>query len=311
MTAADTRMTTRELPWFGTSTSLVDGLQTADAALEAAGLDWEVDTKPLYFTVRVNGKEKRIKASKNAVYRKDTFDELGIVGSRYRTWQNTQSFSFLDKVAAHGGPKFQAAGSLAGGARVFVVMKMETVTIVGDEHDIYVLFLTSHDGTSTVTATTSVVRLQCTNMFRATLASDTPVFKARHIDADLQDEAGMEAAAENALGIANRDIEKFGAVAEQLASVMVDHDHALPLLQTALPWRTKATDKEIEKIVVNWEESETIENDWRGTGWGLLNAVTEHLGHGRSQRSSEAGLKRALGVNSQIEARLVRALVGA
>jgi phage/plasmid-like protein (TIGR03299 family) len=309
MTAPDTRMTVRNLPWYGTSTALVDDVQTADDALAIAGLDWEVDTKPLYFRVRQDGKEKTVRSSKSAVYRKDTLDELGIVGGRYVPFQNREAFAFLDKMVAHGGAAFQAAGTMNGGSRVYVVMKTpESVSVLGDAHDTYVLFMTSHDGSMSVTATTTMVRLACTNMFRSALSSERPVFKAAHIAVAL-DPTHMTAAAEEAIGVTKRDQEKFAAMADKLAQVDVVDAEFEKIMAKAFPWTTKAAKKELAGIHELWQTSETINDEHRLTGWGLVNATTEFLSHFRSRRSDEAALKRALGVNGQIEARLVKAIL--
>ena len=49
MTAnVETMMYAREVPWHGFGTK-VEGLQTAEEALVAAGLDWEVQQRPLYY----------------------------------------------------------------------------------------------------------------------------------------------------------------------------------------------------------------------------------------------------------------------
>jgi len=308
MTTADTRMTVRHLPWFGASTALVDSVQTAENALELAGLNWEVDVRPNYYFVRVDGKEKRMRGSKRSVIRKDTFEEIGVVGGKYVPFQNRESFAFLDQLSALGEASFEAAGSMNGGSKVFIVMKAGPADkILGDEHDTYILFTASHDGTGSVTATTTSVRLSCTNMFRAAMASETPVFKARHLGVDLKD-ADMVAAARETLHLAQADMESFGQLAYQLSEVKLDEGQALAILEKAMPWSNPATAKEREKIVGNMAMSTTISDEWRHTGWGLLNSVTEMLQHGRSLRSSEAGLKRAMGVNSQIEARVVKAL---
>lgn len=312
MTAADTRMTVRNLPWYGASTELVDVPQNADAALTAAGLSWEVELRPLYFRVRENGKDKTVRSSKSATVRKDTHDELGIVGSRYTVFQNREAFAFLDKLVEDGGAKYQAGGTMGGGSKVFVVMQTpSTIKVLGEDHDTYVLFTTSHDGSSTVTATTTLVRPACTNMFRSMLSSDRPVFRQAHVGSMLDPETMAEVARES-LGVATADQRRFAELAEQLASAPIDHSHSAEfdgIMARAFPWATKAAQKEVAAIHDLWMTSETIDNEWRFTGWGLMNATTEYLGHFRSRRSSEAGLKRALGVNGQVEARLVKAIL--
>lgn len=306
---SDTRMTQRSLPWYGISTSIVDGLQTAEEALEHADLNWDVKVVQGLYRVRLDGKDVTRKSRRRSVVRMDTGDEIGTVGSKYTAFQNRQAFSFLDKLVASDDAKFEAAGTEKNGSRVFIVMKMPQVDVVGDATSPYVLFRTAHDGSMSVTATTAAVRIQCTNMFRGIMAADAPVFKAQHLETALTDEK-LQEAAERSLGIARHNIESFTETAERLAEVPVTDDEEFErLMRIAFPWENKVRDKEVAGVWDLWNTSELVPDDYRRTGWGLLNATTEFMSHERVSRSEEARYARALGVNGQIEQWLTNALL--
>lgn len=70
-----------QAPWHKLGTR-VDGLMTAEQALQAANMDWEVTMAPLYLS---NGQEV---PTHRATYRSDTETVLSVVGSRYTPVQN-------------------------------------------------------------------------------------------------------------------------------------------------------------------------------------------------------------------------------
>lgn len=304
-----TLMRPRTLPWFSIATEVVDDVQTSEDALRLAGLDWNVELRPLYFRYREDGKDKQQRSTRWATVRTDTWQELGIVGKRYEKFDNRDAFKFLDELVDSGAAKYQSAGSLGHGSKVFVVMRVpQKQMIMDDEHESYILFITSHDGSMAVTATTTTVRLACTNMFRGVVASETPVFRASHLTKSLEREV-MVAAAQASLGLSKRSIEKFEIIAEGAAEIKVDSDDEFErIMRLAFPWENKNRDKEVAGVRDLWHGSPYVPETHRYTGWGLLNATTEYMSHYRSWRSGESRFKRALGVNSQIESRLVRAM---
>lgn len=315
MTAAPTLMAQRKLPWHNAATSLVDGLQTAEQALELAGLDWEIQLKPNHHNVYEGGKTIRKKSKAISVLRTDTWDEIGVVGKRYRTLSNKRSFRFLDELISGSGAKFEAAGCDKGGARVFIVVKLPAqVQVLGsDLLDQYVLFVTSHDGSLAVTASPALIRIRCTNMFRSMLSTkDTAVWKAQHLTT-LEDKVLDVAAARRSLELVETGNMNFKHLVERLAKFEVhgeDGDNGFyELMKLGLPWEGSARDKLVEGIKAVWHTSDTVPNDLRNTGWGLLNATTEYMDHHREYRTSGSRFTNvAFTLGRTIERNLTRGL---
>jgi hypothetical protein len=59
-----------------------------------------------------------------AMVRKDTGGHLGTVGKRYSAIQNAQAFDFLDGVLGEFGARYETAGSLYGGQKVWMLAHM-------------------------------------------------------------------------------------------------------------------------------------------------------------------------------------------
>lgn len=289
----DTLARQRHLPWHNQATALADGLMTSEEALQAAGLDWEIKLKENFHNIYRGGKTIRQKSRALSVIRTDTDAEIGVVGKRYRTLSNRESFKFLDELAG-GDAKFEAAGSQNDGARVYVVMKLaEGMTVLGsDRYDQYVLFLTSHDGSLAVTATPIATRIACTNMFRTLVVQgkgEAKVWKAQHLSTlgyKVQDTIAVERTRE----LIAAGQEKFQRLAESLVklpirgsgsdigTVRARYDE---LMDLGLPWQGTARDKLVDEAFEVWTGSTTIDPDWRYTGWGLLQGVKEYLDHVR------------------------------
>jgi hypothetical protein len=78
----------------------------------------------------------------------------------------------------------ETAGSMRGGADVFVTMKLPTTMLVGgvDELDVNIAILNNHIGTRAITGLITPTRIVCANTQRAALANARSSFKIRHTE---------------------------------------------------------------------------------------------------------------------------------
>ena len=81
--------TEREKPWHGLGTAVPDVLCSAEA-LEKAGLDWNVEARPIFTDngIVIPNYKANTRDIDNKV--------LGIVHDRYKIVQNKDAFSFTD-----------------------------------------------------------------------------------------------------------------------------------------------------------------------------------------------------------------------
>ncbi len=171
----------KESAWHGLG-QIVDQAETPGEVLKLANLDYEVALAPLYtsfipdetFQIQKGLNDQFLchtpsgitmipkKGSKIdthfATYRKDNYDIFGVVGSRYEPVQNDVALEFIYNVLINQGIIsvedliIETAGALGKGERIFVTAKLPTYDIAGDEVEKYILFTSSHDGSSSITA---------------------------------------------------------------------------------------------------------------------------------------------------------------
>lgn len=272
----ETMFSARELPWHGLGT-VTDDVLTAKEAIITAGLDWTVE------------KEQAMRGDKivpGAFWNVRSLDDkvLGKVGPDFQNLQNHEAFEFADNMVDDGAAKYETAGSLRGGRVVFMTMKVPgTVLIAGeDAHEMYLIMRMGHDGTMAVVAEVSPIRVVCMNTLKLAAKEATQRWSIRHTTS-MQ---GKLASAKESLKLTHKYTEEFVKMGDSLVEVKVTDDMLVKLLQDIMPSRP-TTDERIEHVLHNFGNSDNIAN-FKGTGWGALNAFTEFTDHGRETRSQEA-----------------------
>ena len=268
------------IPWHRHG-KVVAGQLTAVAALQEGGLDWGVSKVPLYAQLP-DGGEVEV-PDKFGIMRDTDNRVLGVVGKQYRPLQNKEAFSFADNLVDDGGAKYETAGSLKGGKAVWMMMRFpEGVKIdaEGEETDLFLAIRNSHDGTSSITAMVTPVRIVCQNTLNLALGTAKRMWSVRHVgtmDSKLQ-------AARDALGLTFEYTDALSVAANELLAQKVS-DRAFETLVGQLT----DVEKISEGIISTYNNSPNLGNI-RGTAWGAVNAVGEYFEHGRNHRSDEARL---------------------
>lgn len=118
-----------------------------------------------------------------ATYRADTSEPLGLVKDKYKVVQNIDAFTFFDDAIGVGKARWDRAGILNNGRKIYVSAKLPIGTKVGnDEIDHYLVFSNSHDGTSSVNIMFTPIRVICTNMLNSALKSADSYIRIRHTE---------------------------------------------------------------------------------------------------------------------------------
>lgn len=167
----ETMFSVRETPWHRLGTIIADA-PTSDKAIKIAGLDWNVIQKPVYTTTGIiSGYKANIR----------DIDEkfLGLVTDRYKIVQNREAFEFTDALLGEG-VRYETAGSLASGKRVWMLAKMETATITDEKVDPYLVFTNSHDGTGAIRVAITPIRVVCQNTLNLALEKASRHWSAIH-----------------------------------------------------------------------------------------------------------------------------------
>lgn len=165
--------------WHGLGKTFQEEL-TSQQALEEGGLNFDVYKLP---NVHVLPDREVISTESFFTFRDDTNAVLGAhVGKDYEVFQNSQCFEVVDEILQAGTGKIETAGAIFGGRKVFICMKVAKDIVVGssDVVEQYVLFCTSHDGSMSITALPTNVRVVCNNTLTAALRNSKKAVKIRH-----------------------------------------------------------------------------------------------------------------------------------
>jgi len=154
---------------------------TAIEALQTANLDFNVLKLP---NVHILPDMTEI-ISSNSFFtvRTDVNKILGDkLGSKYEVMQNAEAFNIVDEILQKGTARIETAGAIDEGRKVFICLKIDKDIVVGNDDRIkqYLLISTSHDGSMSITATETPIRVVCNNTLTAALNGAKDAIKIRH-----------------------------------------------------------------------------------------------------------------------------------
>ena len=160
------------VPWHGLG-QVIKEAPTSEDAIKIAGLDWDVIPKPIYdeYGREIPGYKVNQRSSDQK--------NLGIVTNRYRIVQNREAFTFIDDLLRKG-VRYETAGSLASGKRVWMLARLENTTICEENVDPYLVFTNNHDGTGAVRVAITPVRVVCQNTLNLALSKASRHWSCAH-----------------------------------------------------------------------------------------------------------------------------------
>ncbi len=259
--------------WHGLGKTL-DNPPTIEQAIIDAGLDWIVEEQPIY--QQVEDKYIAIPGHKSLVRSTDK-KVLGVVSNMYKPLQNQDAFSWFDFLLHENNISLEAAGSLKGGRRVWVIAKINESTLDVDNGDVvnpYLLLSNSHDGSTAVWIYFTAIRVVCWNTLSLALSSRYKdeargkTIRIRH-SSSIKEQLSI---AQNALDFAKQQfqysVEEYRRMAKKSISKDLFEDYIGYVLDTDTPTSTRA----YPKIEANFLQG-------RGNAgqnlWHALNSVTE------------------------------------
>jgi len=298
--------TTGRRPSFTTLGTETKGARTAEEALKEAQLDWGVykTDEPVNVMIprsELNKEELRIFAKdKFMTYRYNPItnepESLGVVGSRYTPVQNLEAFSLLNNIADDSGAVFDSAGSLDGGKKVFMTMKLPEGIQVGgvDKVDMYLLAWNAHDGSSSFSIHVTPIRLWCQNQIRMIMRTAESSYTLRHTPRV----NGKVIAAREALGLTFKYVEEFERQAELLLGAKYSDKEFYRLVETLIPIdeeneRSRNVAEEARQNLVGLWKAPTQENILN-TKWAAYNAVAEYADWTKPVRGNNVDSARAV-----------------
>ena len=243
----------QEKAWHGLG-QIIDQYPTSAEAISHAGLDYDVVKSSLYTKGLESSKmAKELEVPDYfATVRTDTDQVLGVVGKNYQIIQNKEAFAFFDAiVGGDTGILYETAGALGNGERIFITAKLPDYIRVGNGDDVsekYLFLTTSHDGSGSITAAFTPIRIVCQNTLNASLRSMSNVVRIKHTSGAKQHLIN----AHKVMGLANTLSTQLEGIFNQWATVKVTDTEVRKLIQLAL-----CPNKETLELLKKGAESDT------------------------------------------------------
>lgn len=268
----------REKPWHGLGTIIQEACNSEEA-LHLAGLDWEVLQEPVTYNGKTTGYQFNVRSSDETV--------LGVVGGRYKPVQNKDAFAFTDELIG-GDVRYETAGSLASGKRVWMLAKMPDTKILDDVVEPYMCLTNSHDGFGSMKVCMTPVRVVCQNTLNMALNNAKRTWNLRHTG-NIQNKL---AEAQHTLGLAQEYMKNLNAEAEELYKIKIAPKDFEVLTRTLFPiTEDMSKRKEESQHLLQCQLKDAWEMDdlgnIRGTGWGFMNAISDMTTHRPPARKTE------------------------
>lgn len=260
-------------PWHGIGT-VIGGTPTSDEAIRLAKLDWDV----IQYPVVANGNTVE---GYFANVRSDTNEALGVVKGRYKVLQNREAFTFVDDIVGNGETevRYETAGSLFNGRRVFLLCKLPDSDVLGDRMENWLFFTNSHDGSASLTAGITNVRVVCNNTLQLALRTCQRSWKCRHTESiqSRKDEA------KQSLGLAVRYMDGMRETAGWMAHKLINEEQFFKSLFEGSGMNLKNSEELVLRIHDIYHTKDDLAN-FRGTAWGMYNAVADYVSNGEPLR---------------------------
>lgn len=228
---------TREMPWHGLGVKVLDAPTSKDALL-LSGLDWRVNQEDIY-----TDSGNLIEGYKANVRDRDE-KVLGVVTDRYKVIQNDEAFAFTDELLG-GGVRYETAGSLMGGRKVWLLAHLpHEYIIAGEKISPYLVFSNCHDGSGAIKVAITPIRVVCNNTLNLALTTAKRSWSTMHtgdIQYKLED-------AKNTLFMADKYMEELGKEFEVLRKKKLSDKQALDYIDMLLPVDENASSQQIKNV---------------------------------------------------------------
>jgi phage/plasmid-like protein (TIGR03299 family) len=298
------------IPWHRLGTVVQD--LPYDDVLRLAGLDWEVELRPVFAAGNAEFDVDALRSMRDdpgmnmvpvyapmalmpadqyqAVVRHNlSGDEpdrvISIVGSDYQVLQNAHGLEFLRILMDAGDIQVETAGSLRNNRIVWVCAKMDrNITIGGDETVPYLVFRTSHDGSMAAGVTAGPVRVVCANTLRMSELQANRSWQTTHVG----DITGRVAEARQALAMGTRFYDAFEQEVNALMAQAVTDRKFEVIVKACVPIEDGMSERQTASRNARRDQ---IRLHWIGepdTAWAALNAVNHYELWDRTVRGADA-----------------------
>lgn len=271
----------RETPWHGLGTRVKEAPSSKDA-LVYAGLDWKVIQEPVYTDSQelIEGYKANVRDSDRRV--------LGVVTDRYKVIQNEEAFAFTDALLGEG-VRYETAGSLQGGKKVWMLARMpHEYIITGERISPYLLFSNTHDGSGAIKVALTPIRVVCNNTLNLALSTAKRSWSMIHTG-DIQ---GKLQEAKDTLLLADRYMDSLGKEFENLRMKSMTDKQVMEYIEVLLSVEEDGTMKQKrniehlrEDLKMRYFDAPDLQ-DVGKNAYRFINAVSDFATHAQPLRKT-------------------------
>ena len=276
-------------PWQGLGLNVQEAVDSRQA-IALAKLDWQVEQWPLA-VLPPDGALPIPAKSFVANVRTDSRGVLGVVTRKYQPFQNGEAFAFADAIVGEGHARYETAGALRGGKRVWMLLRLPGPLSAGASDCIqpYLLIYNTFDGSSCLRALLTSIRVVCQNSLNLALST------GREDGITIRHRGELQSRVEDArktLGLVRKRLDHFAHEIRSFRRIPMTagrvegyfHD-VLGAPSADAGERERANrQKVLEALRQNFEDPASILPGMRGSLWAALNAATAFADHQRRFR---------------------------
>jgi phage/plasmid-like protein (TIGR03299 family) len=256
---------------------------------------WEAQKEPM-FVIGKDGEDRQV-PNRVAIVRNDTYDVLGVVSPTYEPhqydeWLLTSVGNILDDSLVIG-----SAGLLKNGAIAWVQIEMpENYKVADVEFRPNLLATTSFNGSIATTYKRTVTVVVCDNTRNSALREHGQEISIRHTSKS----ALRLGDARAALQIVHSMADEFTQEITALLAMKVSDKQFQTFVDRHVPLNDEESKQAVSRAEnVRFEFQNLWQNDvrvapWRGTGFGVLQAVNTHRQHMRPTRGDTVLVERTM-----------------
>jgi phage/plasmid-like protein (TIGR03299 family) len=279
----------KEKAWHGLG-QILDNPMTSEEAINEAQLNFNVIKEKVKFDF---GKKLKTFDTKFVTLREDTGDPFGIVGADYHIVQNADAFTFFDSIVGKNEAIYETAGALYDGRKIFITAKMpDYIQLPGDDLiEKYLFLMTTHDGSGSIIAAFTPIRIVCNNTLNAAIRGikgvPGPVIKIRHTAnaKERLEEAGR------IMGISNKLTTEMQDIFEKMSKKKIVEKKLVDMIVVSLSsdevlnkWHKQPEEvstnlkNQVEAILEYYEAHDSQKTKAaKGTVFGAYNAITGYF----------------------------------
>lgn len=275
----------RKAIWHGLGQELNE-----DASIEEwkvqAGMNWEAMESLVAYNAFG---QTKFAPDRKLLFRSDSQEMLGIVGTDYKVVQPGQVLEFFDDLTKLHGMKLSTAGTLFGGKRFWALAEtgQKADIVGGDEVGGYMLLTTSVDGTMSTQARFTSIRVVCNNTLSVALSGNAKnsVKMTHHKEWDPK-QTKID------LGLLSTSWSEYTDKLKKLTQISMDEKATRAFYEKLFFNPKKAADEQgiSERRMVDLLMEKAFAGVGSemsaGTAWGTLNGATELFTHWKGNRDA-------------------------